>query len=49
MEMIMTILMCVLVIISSMIGTILFHMANEYRHRSEEIKKQMKDRQETTL
>ena len=43
-EMIVTIIMCTLVIISSIIGTFLFHMANEYRRRAEEIKKQMKDR-----
>ena len=45
-EAIMTIIMCVLVVISSMIGTILFHMANEYRRRAEEIKKEMKKRPE---
>ena len=28
-ELIMTIFMCVLVFVSSMIGTVLFHMANE--------------------
>lgn len=44
-EVLMTIFMCVLVFISSMIGTVLFHMANEYRRRTEEIKKEMKDRQ----
>ena len=45
-EVLMTLFMCVLVVVSSMIGTVLFHMANEYRRRTEEIKKEMKKRQE---